>query len=138
MNIKYEIIEIPNSNQKTYLVAYLEGTMKIFIEDVLFFNQSNILLLEFAVTINSWLRDVKSGKDTDFIYETMDHEEPIITIKQVQREEYEIDSIWKEENVEKTIISKSEVVISFQNYLEELNKTIKTKINIELKDIPNW
>lgn len=134
MNIEFEITNIPTSEQKDYLTAYLEGSLKISVDRVLFLNQHGILLLELAIVINKWLTDFTTGLNKDFIYESMDHDEPIFTIIYVRDGYYRIESIWQENLVTRPI-SMREVIAAFKKYLTELRQILRLKTNIKLDDL---
>jgi hypothetical protein len=136
MKIEFEITDFPIGEQIKYTTAYLEGILKIYIRSILFFNQPGILLVEYAIVINKWLNKVKEGAIIDFVYDTMDHDQPILSIILVKNEYYKIDSIWKEEEVN-TLLSKAELINVFEKYLNDLNHNLKMKSNINLRDIIN-
>lgn len=83
MKVEFEIISIPEGEQKKYPTAYLEGSLKIMFNSIVFFNQSGILLIEFAILIDKWLERIKVDEFADFIFETMDNDEPIISFEYV-------------------------------------------------------
>ena len=62
MKIEFEITDIPNEEQKKYPVAYLEGILKIFVCNKIFFDQSGILLIEFAISLTPQLSNGNSIK----------------------------------------------------------------------------
>jgi len=132
MLIDFEITEIPNDEHKKYAIAYLEGNLKITIGNTVFFSQAGILLIEFAIVITKWLDKIKSGELSDLVYETMDHDEPIISIIYVKNSCFKIDSIWKEKNILPAIIELNELTNAFLKYLDRLSKELKIKYDINL------
>jgi len=134
MKIKFEITDIPNEEQKKYPVAYLEGILKIFVYDKIFFDQSGILLIEFAISINKWLSNIKQGEIVDFIYLSMDNDEPILFINHVVDNNYKINSIWQEVEVSEFLIME-DMVIEFEKFLDDLAIILKLTAKIELNSI---
>lgn len=134
MKVEFEIISIPEGEQKKYPTAYLEGLLKIMFNDIIFFNQSGILLIEFAILIDKWLKRNKVDEFADFIFETMDYDEPIISFKYLKGDFYKIESIWKETDVVE-LISKKEIIYAFEKYLVNLEVELKLKTGIELNRV---
>lgn len=134
MKVEFEIISIPEGEQKKYPTAYLEGLLKIVFNNIVFFNQSGILLIEFAILIDKWLKRIKVDEFADFIFETMDYDEPIISLEYEKGDFYRIESIWKETGVVE-LISKQEIIYAFEKYLVNLEVELKLKTGIELNEI---
>lgn len=134
MKVEFEIISIPEGEQKKYPTAYLEGLLKILINNIIFFNQSGILLIEFAIFIVKWLDRIKVGEFVDFTFDTMDNDEPIISLKYVKGDYYRIESIWQDIEVTE-LLSKEEIINGFEKYLVNLEVELKIKTGIELNRI---
>ena len=133
MKIKFEITTIPEKEQKKYLTAYLEGVLQIFIGSKLFFNQSGILLIEFAIVIRQWLTKIKKGRMIDFMYETMDYDEPILRIIHTNDNNFLIESVWQEIEV-KEQLQEADIFTEFEKYLENLSDALKLQLGVELSD----
>lgn len=134
MRIKFEITDIPKAEQLKYPTAYLEGVLTILINDVLFFNQSGILLIEFAIFINKWLYSIRKGKNIGLSFDTMDNDEPILSLEYVGNELYRIHSIWQESEILESL-SIENLIVEFKLYLKNLENELKFKTGIELKKI---
>ncbi len=134
MKIDFEITDFPIEEQKKYITAYLEGVLKITINDVVFFDQSGILLIEYAKCVSKWLAKIKLGKIVDFTYETMDNDESILSIIHVKDNFYRIDSIWKTNEVIQ-LINKNEIIKEFDAFLDNINDVLKIRFNLNLKDL---
>ena len=122
--------------QRKFLTAYLEGVLQIFIGNKLFFNQSGILLIELAFVIKRWLKILKSDKSVDFVYDTMDHDEPILKMEFVKSNNYRIESVWQEIEV-KELLSEADIVAECERYLYDLSAALKLQLGVELSDITN-
>jgi hypothetical protein len=134
MKIEFEIISIPEGEQKKYPTAYLEGVLKILINNAIFFNQSGMLLIEFAIFIDKWLDKIKVGECLDFVFETMDNDESIISLNYVKSDFYRIGSIWQEVEVTE-LLSKEQIINAFEKYLVNLETELKLKTGTELNRI---
>ncbi|MBP7260556.1 MAG: hypothetical protein KBB37_04650 [Bacteroidia bacterium] len=134
MRVEFEITDIPKEEQNKYPTSYLEGILKIFVNQVIFFNQSGILLIEFAIFIDRWLKSIKNGEFIDLTYDTMDNDEPIFSLKYVKGDLYRIESIWQEAEVLE-LLSKEDIVVTFEKYLKNLEYELKLKTGIELNSI---
>ena len=131
MNVDFEIMEIPKGEQKKYPIAYVEGILKVFVGNVLFFNQSGILLIELAISIRKWLVNMNGDNNLNFIYVSMDNDSPILTINYAHDNYYRIHSIWQEINILEFLL-KEDIIAGFEKYLEDLEEALKLKAGIEL------
>ncbi|MFN7046001.1 MAG: hypothetical protein ACK4M1_12460 [Flavobacterium sp.] len=134
IRIRFEITDIPKEEQKKYPTLYLEGILKIYVNEITFFDQSGILLIEFAIFINRWLNIIKKGEYVDLIYNTMDNDEPILSFNYVKDNYYRIYSVWQETEVSELLI-KENIVVEFEKYLVYLNNELKSKEGIDLNFI---
>ena len=134
MKVEFEIISIPEGEQRKYPTAYLEGSFKIMFNNIIFFYQPGILLIEFAILIDKWLERNKLDEFADFIFETMDNDEPILSFEYVKADFYRVESIWKETEVDE-LIPKKEIINAFEKYLVDLEAELKLKTGIELNRI---
>lgn len=134
IRIKFEITDFPKEEQKKYPTLYLEGILKIYINEITFFDQSGILLIEFAIFINSWLNSVKKGEFVDLTYNSMDNDEPILSFNYVKDNYYRIYSVWQETEVSELLI-KENLIVEFEKYLVYLSNELKSKEGIDLNFI---
>jgi hypothetical protein len=132
MKIRFEITSVPTKEQARYLVAYFEGVLSIYVDEILFFHQPGIPLIEFAKSVHSWLVDSKTNEQAEFSYESMDFDEPILLIQYFEDDRYKLDSIWKEKDFVR-FLSKDEIVGAFEEYLKNLSQVVEQgmKINLE-------
>ena len=129
MKIQFTLTDFFNDNDRKYMLAYIEGILIIYIENTLFFNQPNILLAEFAYLSNKWINNIKMNKYTDFIYNSMDYDEPILSILHTHNDYYKINSIWQEKDV-KNEIKANIIVNELENYIKILQGKLKENFNI--------
>ncbi|WP_259016612.1 DUF7878 domain-containing protein [Emticicia fluvialis] len=135
MTFRFEITDIPQKKDKTSLIAYLEGVLQIYIGGKLFFNQPYILLIELAISIKEWLNSAEGGNNVDYIYNTMDHDEPLLEMIHLKSGSFQIKSIWQDlEIIEQ--LPKEEIINGFEEYLGNLSNTLKSKLDIDLNELP--
>ncbi len=142
MKIEFEITNKPtlvqlNTFGEEAYIFYLEGILKIFIQNYLFFNQPGILLIEYAISINNWLNKIKTGNLLDFTYETMDHPKPIFSFIHIENGYYKIKSIWEENEITK-LLNKEDIINGFEKYLNNLDRILKMNFNINLEKCLNY
>jgi hypothetical protein len=133
MRIEFRITEMPKAGQKKYFIAYLSGELIIIFDDVVFFKEPDILLAEFAVCILKWLKKANSGNYENFVYETMDHGEPIIQMIYAPNNGFHVDSIWENKTIN-NLHKAEEVVSGFEKFIENFEKELLVKYNINLSD----
>lgn len=132
MKIDFEITKTPLGEQWKYPKAYIEGRLQISVDEIMVFDQPGILLIEFASFVRRWLNLVKSLGAYKFVYETMDHDEPIFVLDRFDGS-YKISSIWQETDIQ-TLLSEADVVTAFENYLIDLTKILKAEMGLELSN----
>jgi hypothetical protein len=134
MIVKFEITDIPKIEQKKYSIAYLEGELKIFVNETLFFHQPGILLIEFAIFIDRWLMCIKREEFVDLSFETMDNDEPILSLSYKGVNHYKIYSVWQETEVSR-LLETEEIVVAFEKYMRDLAIQLKLQTGIELNKL---
>ncbi|AOR61135.1 hypothetical protein [Pectobacterium parmentieri] len=105
-NIDFNYLTIPSVNPNPQLLSEIEGRLIIKVNDEVFFDESDILLLELAKELSAWI-SVGSG---DFIYYSMDYEEgPILSFQETEGS-WRLSSVWCDEYIEK---------ISYNSFLKQ-------------------
>lgn len=120
MRIEFDITEVPHDQQRDLTMVYLEGDLRIYIHERLFFNQPYVMLMEFAFFAKKWIDDLRQNPSTEFIYTTMDHEEPVLTVLHSSNGEFKFESIWQEVEVLETVPA-SEVMPAFTTFFDALS-----------------
>jgi hypothetical protein len=137
VNINFENINVNREIELKYLFVTIEGTLQIHINNDLHFDEPEVMLVELAGVITDWLADIRSNKNKDFIYETMDHNEPILKFNYFDNECYQIDSIWaKMDGI--YLLPKYIIIAEFENYLKTLEDSLKKTMNIDLEEMLNF
>ncbi|WP_024772819.1 DUF7878 domain-containing protein [Aquimarina macrocephali] len=135
MKIEFEITSIPEENKKQYFVAYLEGTLRIFLKGKLFFDSTDLLIAELGVLLRRWVERIRIDQFTDFHYETMDSDEsPILLFKYNGKEGFLIESVWQEFDEEKAM-DKDELLEAVEDFLNRLDIELNQKGNVKLKEL---
>ena len=135
MKIQFEITSIPNSDQKEYFVAYLEGVLKIFLRGELFFNATDILVAELGISLSKWAGKIGRGEFTDFHFETMDSDDsPILAFKYNGKSGFLVESVWQEFEW-KEPIDKTDLLEEIERFLEQLSFQLDDKCHVKFEDI---
>ena len=64
-----------NSSQWAYDNGYIEGNLNIYINETLFFSETNANVLEIAIQLAKWLQKVENGEANDLVYDSLDSDE---------------------------------------------------------------
>lgn len=131
INFTFTITDLPQKGLERYTIAYVEGSLQIKINNNIFFDSEGILLVELARYIHQWLLETNNFQD--FIYETMDYEEPIIKFIHLGNDLYKAESIWQKQEI-KDLITKPELIECLSKYIENLRVTLKSEHGIRLED----
>jgi hypothetical protein len=127
-NIDNEIV----SDLGSHLVNSIEGRLIIKSNGQIFFDKLYVCLLELSSQLYKWLyENIKK----DFVYNSMEHDEPILIFKKLSKKYWEIDSIWKKDK--KVVSSNRELYKSIKRYIKSLDKELKIKYGVETVDIIN-
>lgn len=114
-----------------YIASQVEGRVEVWIAEQCFFVEENLLLIEFAQYLNSWLEKItSSGLIEPFYYVSMDYEEsPILEVYSKDKGQYFVSSVWVSQPVEISIKFWSDAAKTFLTDLESQ----LAKLGIELK-----
>lgn len=147
INIKYILDDnlmiskelLINKNQK--LLVDISGDLKIEIDKKIFFNESDILLLEFAKVLKKWVIEIeeKGYNDCNFVYETMDYDdEPILTFKSLEEGElWLIESPWAIQSrysANRYLLKKEILICEINAFLKDFDEKIMEKYSITVRD----
>ncbi|UPL48057.1 DUF7878 domain-containing protein [Hymenobacter sublimis] len=124
LKLEFTIQRCPVDDQIKYAVAYLEGELMIKIDGQVFFQEPDIMLVEFGTELNKWLgKLIATKKPVSMEYFTMDHDEAegaILTLEPVANTRYLIHSIWQEFTCSRSI-SEHELIVATTTFIEGLN-----------------
>ncbi|RKG52357.1 hypothetical protein D7V64_09805 [Acinetobacter cumulans] len=124
MKISYTIINGPKSSIiDPIVVSEIDGTLRIDVENDIIFDEEDILLLEFAIYIKKWL---KSYKDSDFIYESMEFEEkPILSFEKVKDNLWKINSVWFSQDQTDIYVAQLELINACTKFITDFSSEFK-------------
>ena len=77
------------------VVRDVEGPMRICIESQVFFGEPVMLSLELAISLRKWTDAVRAGKIEDFVYESMEHDGPLLEFRRQPDGSWLVYSIWQ-------------------------------------------
>lgn len=78
----YKIETFPEKSDRISATAYTEGPLDVWLNDSRFLHAEGILLVEFAIFLEKWLRNIRTGDTSNLHYVSMDFEEdPIFALE---------------------------------------------------------
>ena len=117
-----------------YPYAALDGDLSIIINDSVFIDDG-VSLLDFALCINNWLINVKTGFLSDFDYSSDEYtENPVLHLTKIDNRYYEIHSAWAI-NYPETILGLGEITHCFESFLQELDSHTQQVYGLTLADM---
>lgn len=120
--------EVPTGPEYTaYEHGFIEGSLDIYLNDKLFFSEPYVNLAELGIQLGEWLHKIESGLLENMNFETIDHDEIILSFNHEGYNNWSINSIWQE-FVSHEFIATTDLVDSVKYYMIELNKELH-KIN---------
>ncbi|GAA4498240.1 hypothetical protein GCM10023172_14800 [Hymenobacter ginsengisoli] len=134
MRFVFNITQVNKEALIKYPYAALDGDLIVLIEDSVFFDDG-ISLLDFALSIQSWLAKVRIGFLADFDYSSDEYtENPVLHLTKLDSHHYTIYSAWAT-NYPETILGLGEITHCFHNFLSELNATIQQEYGVGFSDM---
>jgi hypothetical protein len=133
LKISFSNVEVLSKDYGWKMLADVEGSLKIIIEDKLFFDEQSILLLELALALIKWIEMIESGKMIDFYYESMDYEDkPILAFMLTDNNSWRLYSVW-EIFADDNNLSLKEIIYSINIYTNELFLHLKNNFGFDFK-----
>jgi hypothetical protein len=112
----------------------VDGDFQILINDIVYFEEKEFLLLEFRVLLKKWVEKVENGERINFQYYSIEDDGTILEFRHIDQL-WEIYSSWR--------IADEEIILSFESLLmaikkllleleKELMKTFEMELNKEM------
>lgn len=67
-----------NSYPYARTIGFIEGTLHIYIDDQLFYEDIYANVYELALQLVQWLQKIENGQHVDFLYDCIDHEKQLL------------------------------------------------------------
>ena len=116
-------------------VAEVEGKLAIFINNRLFFCENHILLLELAIFLNKWLKNINRDLIIEFYYESMNYEDqPILKFYNLKHNKWHLYSVWQEFSYTETI-NLIELKRAVEKYVFDLKRDLKINHNLAVENL---
>jgi hypothetical protein len=133
VRFEYDITTFPTQTGGYNLIAYTEGGLRLFVDELVVLDASGILLVELAVVLHKWLRACASGP-TDFYYASMDfEEEPILAFRHdPSGDQFRLESVWSETDVGP--VPTADAIAAAQRYLAHLRDELKREHGVDLDE----
>ena len=132
LEITFNIDIAPASVEGTKVQVDVEGTLEISINGRIIFKEEGILLVELAVYLSKWLRDIDKNKIRNLYYESMDCEEhPILEFVEITNDCWNVSSVWQEfANMD--YLDLGELCNAAKIYIEKLLQELMNKFNLDV------
>ncbi|KAF0193439.1 MAG: hypothetical protein FD169_2506 [Bacillota bacterium] len=114
------------------LLCEIEGILTINSESHVFFEVSEINLLELAVHLHRWRYEHSASRD--FVYISIEHDEPILVFSHLNEEQWVIDSIWRK--CEALQVERHELISAVEVFLVRLDADLEKQY--KLKSWPDY
>lgn len=108
-----------NNNIWAFENGYMEGGLQLYVHGEVFFGDPYINVVELAMQLGEWLEATRHGFMRDFVYESIDHEEPLLNFI-VQEDGVKLISNWQQFEV-KELVPLEVLTNAVTRYLYELN-----------------
>ena len=121
------------------LLIDVDGELKIMLDELCFFYEPSLTLLELGVSLKMW-RTRDPGAAKNFDYFTMEHDEregPILAFVKKSETEWHLFSIWQEFKQEDTI-SQDVLLEAVDQYLVDLEEVLIKKFRIRYSDFAKF
>lgn len=115
----------------TELLYLIEGNLQIHRGTECFFDDPYMNLLEFAVCLHKWL--CISGAINDFIFESIDHDEPILVFRRINKEKWVVDSIWR--RGEELLVTGHELISALAEFLARFDRYLHDEYRLSIKSL---
>ena len=133
MEFKYVIQEVPDSFADYRLYAYVEGDLRVVIDDEVVVGVEGALLVEFALVLHRWLWGA-GASDADLYYASMDfEEEPVLAFRRAaEGSGYFVDSAWLKSM--KRRVPREQIVVAAEQYLKLLSREMMSRFRVNLEE----
>jgi hypothetical protein len=135
MKFLFKITEVNKELLVKYPPAALDGQLTILLKDAVFFDEEGISLLDLAIHIAGWLKEIKANQFTDFDYSSDEYQEnPVLYLATTERNYYALTSSWVETPTD-NILSLAEITYCFNSFLQDLDAAVQQAYGIAFSDM---
>jgi hypothetical protein len=132
MKIDYTLVDTEIDNlilQRggSMLFVLINGGFRIDFDEIVFFDDSDMNLLELATSLYKWVH-ITCMKN-DYHFNCIDNEEPIFVFSDIGNKNWAIDSIWKKCDIMN--VSEKELKEEIDKFVNSLDAVLQTKYGIQ-------
>jgi hypothetical protein len=134
MQFIFSLTQVNREALLKYPYAALDGDLTILLNDEVFFREE-VSLLGFALSVHTWLANIKTGSFADFEYSSDEYtENPVLRLTKVDSHRYTISSAWAI-NYPETMLELREITQCFEAFLRELDALIRREYGVGFSDM---
>ncbi|MVN77427.1 hypothetical protein GO988_13915 [Hymenobacter sp. HMF4947] len=136
MKFLFRITEVNKALLIKYPYAALDGSLTVLIKEVMFFDNEGISLLDFAMCVGKWLKEIATGSFLDFDYSSNEYEEnPVLHFSRINNHYYTLHSAWVESYAD-NILGLGEITHCLRIFLQELDTYMQQEYGVAFSNIP--
>ena len=136
MNLTYEILSFQIDTTGYDAVFTTDARIKITIDERLFLELEDVLLLEFACFANDWVSDSKDNNEVSFYYKSMnEEEEPLLSFECIGKDRFRATSCWSDAEVQP--LSFKQIKDCFAAFLCSLEAELMRRYGYDIKRVLN-
>jgi len=132
MHFEFEIVTLPKRLDGYHPCAFTEGVLSVVKDEVCAWTADDMLLIEFAATLRSWLQHVATGGPRTLHYSSMNYEEePVLAfVWHPAAERYDVASHLVDS--ERLEIQHLALVAAGHRFLDQLGRELWTSCGLAL------
>lgn len=111
----------------------VDGDFQVYINNVVYFDEREFLLLEFGLLLKKWINKISTGDITNFIYLSIEHDSPILEFR-YNNGTWELFSEWRLSET-RVFLSLNSLLFSCKEFLNSLEQSLKETYEINLSII---
>jgi len=133
MKFEYAFLSFPQEPSGYRAVTQTDGILLLFIDGAEFLQLEDILILEFACYVNSWLENALANDTRSFYFRSIDEEEePLLAFDRTKNGSFRARSCWSDATSRE--LSSSEVEDCFFDFLASLRNRLQNDFHYNFDD----
>jgi len=128
MRFEYSILSFPKDPSGYRAITETDGRVLLSIDEAVFLELEDILILEFAYYVESWLRNTQANEVMSFYYSSMDEEEePLLALDRLEGRSFRARSCWSDATSRE--LSYSEIESCFTDFIASIRNRLQNSFH---------